>query len=145
MFREKFREWFQRYALAELVGLIFTIVFSSLSMFLGGNIIVSGFVGTWADNLGFYGTIVYKDLKQARKRKRLGFGDYCKQLRNAIVEFGPAEYLDSFIIRPFYLSFFPYVLSSYALAILVGTLLADITYYIPTVISYEFRKKLFKD
>ena len=146
MIKDKLKEWFGRYALAEFVALIIALVFSNLSMKLSGNIILSGFIGTWTDNLGFYGIITHMDLRKNIKRKgKLKFKDYLIELRNDIVEFGPSEYLDSFIIRPFCLSFFPYVISDYSFAIIIGTILADISYYIPTIASYEFRKKIFKD
>ncbi len=146
--RRKLNEWFNRYALAEFVGLIFALIFSSISMLLFGNIVLSAFVATWAENFGFYGIIVYRDLNQRKKLKngkKLEIADYAKQLRNAVMEFGPAEYIDSFAIRPFLLSVLPLLIPNYALAILVGSLLANITYYIPTIASYELRKKTFKD
>lgn len=146
MIRKKLKEWFKRYAFAELVGVVFALVFSNVSMLFFGNEIVSGFIGTWSNNLGFYGIIISKDIKERRKRNKiLGMKDYLAQLRNVIVEFGPAEYLDTFLIRPFYLIFLPYVMPNYSLAILAGTILADITYFIPTIISYEFRKKAFRN
>jgi len=146
MIKKKLKEWFKRYAFAEFVGIVFVLVFSNISMIFFGNKIVSGFIGTWSDNLGFYGTIISKDIKESRKRNKiLGIRDYLIQFRNMIIEFGPAEYLDSFLIRPFYLIFFPYIISNYSLAIFIGTILADITYFIPTIISYEFRKKNFKN
>ncbi|PIZ95892.1 MAG: hypothetical protein COX81_00140 [Candidatus Magasanikbacteria bacterium CG_4_10_14_0_2_um_filter_37_12] len=94
----------------------------------------------------FYSIIVYKDLK-SRKIKDVGLSSlgFLKVLRNIIVEFGPAEYLDSFLLRPFYLTVFPYFISSYSLAILLASLTAEISYYIPTIISYEARKKIFRD
>lgn len=142
---KKLKEWFARYSLAELVGVVFSLIFSNLSMLFFGNIIIAGFIATWTENLGFYGTIVFRDIKERKKAKKLSMRDYVLQLRNLIVEFGPAEYLDSFLIRPFYLIFFPYVILNYSLAILVGTILADVTYFIPTIIAYEFRKKMFKN
>lgn len=146
MIKDKLKEWFRRYAFAEFIALILALVFSNLSMWLFGNIILSGFIGTWIDNLGFYGIITYMDLrKDIKKNGKLKVKNYLIELRNDIVEFGPAEYLDSFIIRPFCLSFLPYVISNYSFAIIVGTILADITYYVPTIASYEFRKKIFKD
>jgi len=62
-------------------------------------------------------------------------------LRNLVLEFGPGEYLDSFLIRPFYLAALPLVIADYALAIAAGTLLADVTYFVPVIFSYEARKK----
>ena len=146
MFKNKLKEWFKRYAIAELISLVFALVFSNLSMLIFNNVIISAFVATWASNIGFYGTIIYKDLKTMKKKeKKLRGMSFLKLARNMLIEFGPAEYLDSFVIRPFYLALFPYLIDNYSLAITIGTILANITYYIPTIFSYEFRKKIFKD
>ncbi len=141
--RRKLNEWFKRYAAAEFAGLMLTLIFSAISMHLFGNIILSAFIATWADNVGFYGVIAYNDLNQRKKEKKrkLKLADYARQIRNMVVEFGPAEYLNSFAIRPIYLSVLPFFISNYSLAILIGSLLANITYYVPTIISYELRKK----
>ncbi|HLD05447.1 MAG TPA: hypothetical protein VJG90_07035 [Candidatus Nanoarchaeia archaeon] len=61
--------------------------------------------------------------------------------RNLIVEFGPVEYLDSFVLRPFWLAVMPTLISNYTFAIFIGTILADITYYVPTIFFYELRKR----
>lgn len=65
--------------------------------------------------------------------------------RNIVLEFGPAEYLDSFFVRPLYLSAFPYFIDNYTLAIFLGSIAANITYYIPTIVAYEVRKKVTKE
>lgn len=147
MVKDKLKEWLKRYGSAELTGIVFSLVFANLSMGATGNIILSAFIGAWAENLGFYGTIVTRDLQSKKKMsgRPLNLKDYFHQLRNSIVEFGPPEYLDSLVIRPFYLSLFPHLISNYTLAIFLGTLLANVTYYIPTIALYEFRKKAFKD
>ena len=123
MIKKKLKEWFRRYAFAELIGIILVLIFSNISMLFLGSKIVSGFIGTWSDNLGFYGTILYKDIKKRKNiRKRLSIKDLLIQLRDVLIEFGPAEYLDSFIIRPAYLIFFPYIIHNYSLAIIIGTI-----------------------
>jgi len=146
MLRNKLKEWFKRYSLAEFIALIIAIIVANLSKFWFGNIILSAFLATWAENIAYYGTIASKDLKsEINKNEKLSFKAIIKTARNMFIEFGPAEYLDSFLIRPFYLTIFPYLISNYSLAILIGTILANITYYIPTIFSYEMRKKIFKD
>ncbi len=137
------KEWLNRYAIAEIISVVFAIIFSYLSQVLFGNFIVSGIIGTWSSNLGFYGTIVYRDIRGIGRKFKIK--DFFILLRNMIIEFGPAEYLDSLLIRPFYLSFFPFIISNYSFAIFIGTMLADVTYFIPTIISYEFRRKIFKN
>lgn len=108
------------------------------------NFIISAFITTWVENLLFYSIIAYNDLK-SKNNKKLLFKDYLIQLRNMFVEFGSAEYFDSFLIRPFCLSFFPYIISNYTFAIFVGLMAANIIYYFFVIISYESRKKMFKD
>ncbi len=136
MLINKLKEWVKRYGTAEVIGLIFAVLGANVSFILTKNIILSAFIGTWTENIGFYGTIAYNDLKNKKNKP------YLKQTLHMIIEFGPAEYIDSFLIRPLYLSFFPYIITNYSLAILVATILANITYYIPTIISYEIKKKL---
>ena len=62
-----------------------------------------------------------------------------------VIEFGPGEYLDTFIVRPFAMWFFPYIIGSLAIGIFLGKIVADIIFYIPTIIMYEIRKKNFDD
>ncbi|MCK5333609.1 MAG: hypothetical protein KAJ24_03785 [Candidatus Aenigmarchaeota archaeon] len=146
MKKSKLREWFDRYAFTEFIALLIGLAFANIAMHLWNNIIIAAFLATWGDNIGFYGIIIYKDMKLRKKKdKKITFHGVLKVARNTIVEFGPAEYLDSFLLRPFHLASLPYLLSNYSLAIIIGTVLADITYYIPVITSYEFRKKVFRD
>lgn len=146
MFKQKLKEWLKRYLLAEILGLAIVLLVSNLVYFLFGNIILAAFLGTWSENITYYGTIAYKDLKLRKQNHgQITFWGFLKVFRNIIVEFGPAEYLDSFIIRPFYMILFPYLIPNYSLAVLIASVLANITYYVPTIISYELRKKVFKD
>ena len=146
MLKQKIIEWLKRYGVAELVGICLTLIASNAIMFLTGNIILAAFLAPWAENAGFYGLIAFNDLKhRKRKDKKSSISGTLKVLRNMMLEFGPAEYLDSFAIRPFFLALLPLLIANYSLAILAGTMLANITYYIPTIISYETRKKILKD
>ncbi|MFH1575471.1 MAG: hypothetical protein ABIB55_00820 [Candidatus Nealsonbacteria bacterium] len=146
MLKDKLKEWLKRYAFAHIVAVITAVLIANLSHALFKNIILSAFLATWSDNIAYYGIIIYGDLKsQKKKDKQLKTKSFLKVARGIVVEFGPAEYLDSFIIRPFYLSVFPYFIPNYPLAILIGSMCAEVTFYIPTIISYELKKKLFKD
>ena len=146
MFKDKLKEWLKRYAFAHIIGLIFTILVATLSHILFKNIILSAFLATWSDNIAYYGIIIYGDLKlQKKKDKKLKTKSFLKVARGIVMEFGLAEYLDSFIIRPFYLSVFPHFIPNYSLAILAGSICAEVTFYIPTIISYELKKKIFKN
>ncbi len=144
MWRSKTKEWFKRYSIPLILATLAAIISATIIKILTGNNIIAGILATWIDNITFYGYIYIKDL---RKNKEEGprITNIFKQLRNMIFEFGPAEYLDSFLIRPFYLSFSPYLIDNYQIAILLGSIFAEITYFIPVVIFYEIRKKAFED
>ncbi len=144
--KKKFKEWLKRYGIPLTLSTISAIIAANLVKILTHNNITAGFFGTWADNAVFYGYLAATDLKKERITSfKNSFKEFFRLIRNMVVEFGPGEYLDSFILRPFFLSAFPYFFKNYSLAILFGGLTADISFFIPTIISYETRKKLFKD
>ncbi len=146
MINKKLKEWLKRYWLAEVIGLIMSVVIGNLGLFLFRNKIVAAICATWAENLGYYGTILRKEVAARKKKdkKHTAKGIF-KVLRNIAIEFGPSEYLDSFLIRPFYLATLPYFISNYSLALIIGNILANITFYLPTILSYEARKKMLKE
>ncbi|HAU99407.1 MAG: hypothetical protein UX04_C0006G0034 [Microgenomates group bacterium GW2011_GWF2_45_18] len=59
--------------------------------------------------------------------------------------FGFAEYLDSFVIRPSAMYFFSTWTGNVALGLVLGKLIADVTFYVPTIFFYELRKKYIKN
>ena len=90
--------------------------------------------------------ISLRDILHSRKlhrenQKKYGIKAFLKNLRNWILEFGPAEVIDSFMIRPFFMWLFPILLNNFPLGIIIGKTAADIIFYIPAIIVYELRKK----
>lgn len=136
-----FSRWVKRYSFPLIVGTVGAITLANISKLFFGNII-SAYVATWTDNILFYGILSYRDI---RSRKTHSLTDFIKVFRNLIIEFGPGEYLDSFLIRPLYLATFPLFISNYSLAILLGSFAAEITFFFPVVLSYEARRKMFGD
>lgn len=144
--KSKIKEWFNRYFLPSVLGIATAIIAGNIVKAISGNIILAAFIATWLDTIVFYGIIGYRDLKKRKnKEAKLTFIGFLKVLRNMIIEFGPAEYLDTLLIRPFFLAILPYFMSNYSLAVLIGSICAEIIYYVPTIIMYELRKKVFKD
>lgn len=62
-------------------------------------------------------------------------------LRALAVEFGPAEMLDSCLVRPTLMYYLPRWLGHFASGVLLAKLLADVTFYLPAIASYERSKK----
>lgn len=60
-------------------------------------------------------------------------------------EFGVAEYFDSFVMRPTMMYLMPRITGNLTLGLILGKFTADVTFYVPTIIFYELRKKYLKD
>ena len=150
MMKQKLKDWLQRYLPAEIVGTITALTAASIVHFCTHSVLAAAFAGTWGENFGYYGFILLREVRASRrqhqqKSKRYGFISFFKDLRNLILDFGIAEWLDSGLLRPFFMYAFPKVLGNFALGITVGKIAADIVFYISVIIVYELRKKHFKD
>jgi hypothetical protein len=60
-----------------------------------------------------------------------------RALRSIAIEFGPAEVIDSVLIRPVALYAGPYLVGNVALGWVLGSLIADIGFYVMAIFSYE--------
>lgn len=142
---KKIREWLGRYFPAEIFAIIGVLVGGSLGNFLFHNPVMTALSGTIGENIGFYGKILYKDVQDRHKKdQKITFLGMLKVLRNTIVEFGLAEYLD-LVIRPTAMYFFPLWLGNVTLGLIVAKFAADITFYTPAILFYELRKKFLND
>ncbi len=63
-------------------------------------------------------------------------------LRSLTVEFGPAEVVDSLIVRPLLIYSAPLLLDHVLLGWIVGGAIADVAFYACTICSYERFKRL---
>lgn len=120
--------WIKRYAPAELGGTVSAYSGYFLFDYCLEMAIVAAFVAAWAENIGFY-TIT---LWNRRKEKRL--------LLNVLTEFGPAEVLDSFIFRPWCIAGMVYIIGPVG-GVLIGKLAGDCLFYIPVILTYEWRNR----
>jgi hypothetical protein len=142
----KIKYWLKRYGPAEVMGFIGAVSGGMITNILFGNSVVTALGGTWGENISYYGTVILKDLKkQKEKHFKLSFKIIIKLLRNLILEFGPAECFDSFLIRPFTLYIFPKILNNLPLGLIIGKFAADFIFYIPTIIAYELKNKFIKE
>jgi len=142
----KIKEWTHRYLPAEACATVTAIVGASLIYLLTGNRAIAAFAGAIYENIGYYGYISTREIKTNIKKykaagKYFGFAGYTKTIRDMIFEFGLSEVLDSFIVRPFCMYWLPILIPNFAVGIFIGKVVADIIFYIPTIISYELKKK----
>ncbi len=145
--KTKLKIWLHRYLPAEILGTLFAILLPTIFALFSDNKILIAFVGAWGENLGFYGTILTREILETYKIKGKKYThiSFAKNLRNIFLEFGLAETLDSLFVRPATMFFGMNFFNNLQLGLLFGKITADIIFYIPTVISYELRKKHLND
>ena len=142
----KLREWTVRYFWAEVFSTAFTFFFGWCSGLFTANPVIIAYAGTLGAAVGFYGVIFIRDIRKS-------FRDHSPDtagnkalliagcLRNMGFEFGLAEVIDFFIVRPFFLFYGPVVLKNYFWGILAGKTVADIIFFAISILMYEIRKK----
>ena len=136
----------QRYLPGEILSVILTLVSAGVVSYLTQNPVKTALAGTWGGNLAYFGYILIADIIQAKRvlhklNQRYKFKSFLKNLRALLIEFGVAEIADSFFIRPLLMYYLPIWLNSLTWGILVAKFTADITFYVPAIISYEMSKK----
>jgi hypothetical protein len=144
--KRKLNEWIKRYLVAEIFALIGAVAGGTILNLIFHNSVLTALGGTWGENSGYYGYIISKDLEQRKaKGEKIFPSGILKVTRGIILEFGVAEYLDSFLVRPSAMYIFPKLVGNMPLGLIMGKFSADLIFYIPTIISYELKKKFLKD
>jgi hypothetical protein len=144
--KQRVHEWLRRYLPAELLSAVATLAAAMLVLQATHNGLRAALAATWAGNVAYFGLLLAQDVYRAR-RARQQYGQaytwrtFGQNLRALAVEFGPAEVLDSFLIRPALMYYLPRWLGYFGAGILAAKLLADVTFYIPAILSYELSKK----
>ena len=147
--KQRLHEWLRRYLPAEILSVVATLLAATVVLRATRNGLRAALAATWAGNVAYFGPLLVQDVYQTRRARRQRGQTYTwrtfgQNLRALAVEFGPAEVLDSFLIRPALMYYLPRWLGHFGAGILVAKLLADVTFYIPTILSYEFSKKRFR-
>lgn len=143
--RGKIKIWLIRYLPAEAVAVIFALSFGLVLNTAFNNHLITALGAAWGDNIGYYGTITFRDLrKKWQEHKKINFLLFLHTLKNIFFEFGPSELLDSLLVRPFTMYVFPILLQNIGFGLVVGKVTADIIFYIPTITAYELRTKFGK-
>lgn len=145
--KAKIREWARRYLPAEGLSVVATLAGAGLVWHLfPGQELRAALAGTWAGNVAYFGWLLGQDVRQTRRHLHAVGHRYTRRtfgqnVRALAVEFGPAEVLDSLLIRPALMYWLPRLVGSRSGGILLAKLLADVTFYVPAILSYELSKK----
>ena len=142
----KVKDWLKRYLPAELLSILATLAGGWLAFEISGNNLATALTATWAGNVAYFGYIIWGDIvrtKQACKSENhtYTFKNFLQNGKALVIEFGIAEVADSFFIRPALLYYFPIWTGNLTSGMILAKLAADITFYIPAIIGYEFSKR----
>jgi hypothetical protein len=133
--------WCVRYLPAEVAGTLCAVVGAYVAFHVMGDRAVAAITGTMAENLGFYGVMAIVAWRQQAAGRP---GGYRRAVRTALAlfaEFGPAEALDSLLVRPVCMYIGPFVTGGIANGSLLGKLVADAVFYTVAIVSYEVAQR----
>ena len=147
--KHKVKEWVKRYLPAEILSILLTLISAWLANELTHNAITTALASTWGGNIAYFGYILVSDVwisinNCKRVNEVYAWKNFLLDIKALAVEFGVAELIDSLLIRPALMFYCPIWLNNLSLGVLVGKIAADVTFYIPTIISYELGKKYVK-
>jgi len=139
---KKPQEWLRRYWLAELAALLCAYAGYFMTLFLVHHPIAAAFGASIGETTGYYIVILSKELLYCRRQDKSGIKALARTAVHVLTEFGPAEALDSLVLRPLFIGICAHYFGALA-GVLTGKLVSDVTFYVPVIISYELRRKFY--
>jgi hypothetical protein len=144
--KQKLIEWAKRYMPAGIISSTATILSSVFTYKVTQNHLTTALVGTWVGNFVYFGYMLGVDIYNTRKEltkknKKYSLKTLMLNIRALVVEFGFSEVFDSLLIRPTLMYYFPIWVNGIWLGIILAKIVADITFYVPAIIAYEYSKK----
>lgn len=127
--------WLRRYLPAELVCTPCALLAGFAANQLTGSPAAAAVAATWGENLGFYGMMLGRELARRRDLRALP-----AVVRDLFIEFGPAEALDSLLLRPASIYAGLMLAPHPALGVLGGKIAADLSFYTPVILTHELRR-----
>lgn len=131
-------ESLRRYLPAEAAGLLTAAAAGLVFLALTGSQALAAVGAAWGENAGYYGMIAVRDF---RGHRSLGPRPLAYTMGNLLVEFGPAEALDSLLLRPALMFAGLALFTNPLLGIVAGKLSADLAFYIPTIAGREVLRR----
>jgi hypothetical protein len=143
--KKRLRTWVSRYGISELAGIATAFGGSWLLSSATGNPIATAYGAAVGEAVGFYGSLITRALIHeahvaGSRRQPFGVREVMITWRGLFLEFGPAELLDTGLLRPLAMSIGIGTLGS-GIGVVAGKILADIAFYLPVIWIYEHRRK----
>ncbi len=140
----KLLEWTRRYGLAECLGIVGAIAAATASRAVSRSDVVAAYAAAIGETIGYGGAMFLRDLLTASRSAResgrqLDTRDHGNVVLGLLAEFGPAGILDTFATRPLAMGMGARLLGP-RLGLVVGKLVGDVLFYVPVIVTYEWRR-----
>src|SRR4051794_30000032 len=116
----------RRYVVPEIVGTVAAVGMAWLA-YRTGSVAVSAWAASIAETLGYYGTVLWRDRRLYPSTGLIG--SLRAQFPGLLVEFGPAEAIDTVLLRPALMYAAPLLVGHLTAGMLIGKLAADVLFY----------------
>ena len=131
------REWIGRYLVAELAGLTTALLAAiAVTSWDPDRLAIAAYASALGEGVGFYaGFLIVRYLREeidGPPRRRIAV-----IVAAAVVEFGPAEIVDTVLIRPAAMFLASLATGNVIIGVLIGKVAADIVFYGLAITSYE--------
>lgn len=139
----KIREWARRYLPCEVAGTTCEMGGAAIAYGTTGSFAAAAVVATVGASVGYYAAAYWTAVRTAYRAEpssaglRRGLVANALALRSIAIEFGPAEVVDSLIIRPLAFYFGPLLFGGAVAGWIFAKLVADVGFYVLAVFSYE--------
>jgi hypothetical protein len=145
--RRKLREWVGRYLPAEILGTVTALATAWTVHTASDSLISAAVAATIGESLGYYGFMVVREAfrydtrhRHHGRRRRLWLTG-TRTVRDLLIEFGPAELVDTVLVRPLFMYLMPSLLDNFTAGILLGKLAADVVFYSLAIGAYELKQQ----
>jgi hypothetical protein len=135
--RRRALEWLARYGPAEVGATLGALAAATLAGPAGPA--ATAYAGAVGDGIGFYLILFVRDLRRERSVGRGRAG--ARTLGGLVMECGPAELLDTFLVRPLAMYLAQRWLGTATAGVIVGKVVADTVFYGLAITAYELRKR----
>ena len=149
--RPRVRGWVVRYLPLEVLGTLAALGSAWIAYRASGSLAVAAIAGALGESIGYYALVVVRGarahLASMRVRRLHGRGRRAGAAtwltaRSVAAEFGPAEVVDSFLVRPGLLWAASLAWGGNLVAWLVGKLAADAVFYLVAIVSFETGRRI---
>lgn len=144
--RLRIRRWLLRYLPPEILGTTVALLSAAAAYAaVGGGgpdaLLAAALAGTLGENIGYYALVIVRGYR-AQRATAAPLRAAVLTARGVLLEFGPAETIDSLAVRPLLFGLGPLLVTDPWLGWLLGKLAADVVFYAVTITSYELGRHL---